>query len=106
MSCRSSESVPLSLTLATCVRQDLPGRVVARCTDDSTARMCGGTAKVEVTDRRSIIGISGGGTQEKQTSRRHCALENVPTGQRESPFDIEWRERLAIDDGVLDVRRV
>src|SRR6185295_19960566 len=56
---------------------DLAGGIVAARADDAAARMRGGAAEIQPTDRRAVVGVSRQRAREKQLVQRHRALENV-----------------------------
>ena len=65
-----------------------------------------GSAHVEVADRRAVLRPARGGAEEEQLLERQLALEDVAFGQPELALEVERRQDLAVQDDVLDVRRV
>src|SRR6185295_19997529 len=88
------------------VALDLAGGIVAARADDAAARMRGGAAEIQPTDRRAVVGVSRQWTREKQLVQRHRALENVAARETELALEIEWRQHLTVDDRAFQVRSV
>src|ERR1700746_3152844 len=61
---------------------------------------------VEVLDRRAILRPPGDGPQEEQLLERKFTLEDVSFAQTPLTLEIERRDDLLLNDGVLQVRRV
>ena len=78
-----------------------PGR-----SHDSAAGMRSRSAHVEALHRRSVLRPTGRRAEEEQLLERQLTLEDVALGKAEGPFDVERRQDLAMEDDVLDVRRV
>ena len=68
--------------------------------------MRGGAAHVEALDRRRVLRPAGRGAQEEELLERELALEDVAFGQSPLALEIERGQDLAMQDDVLDVRRV
>ncbi len=73
---------------------------------DAAAGMCGGTAHIEVVDRRAVVGPPGHGAEEEKLFEGELALKDITLGETEFALEIERGENLAADDNFFDVGSV
>ena len=64
------------------------------------------TAQVEILNRRAEHRPARHRTQKEQLLQRELTLENIALAQSPFPFQIERRDHLAMQNDVLDIRRV
>src|SRR3954470_21927929 len=81
-------------------------RVPAWRSHDAAAGVCRRAAHVEPLHRRLVLRPAGRGAEEEELLQRQLSLEDVAFRQAEVPLDVEGRQDLAVQDDVLDVRRV
>src|SRR5437773_1736942 len=70
------------------VCEDLPSRVVARCSGDPAAGMGSGSAQVQALDRRAISGPSGNRSQDEGLVERHLPVIDVSLRESESALQV------------------
>src|SRR6476469_8396944 len=94
-------SVITSMFLQYPERRISPGRA-----HDAAAGMRGGSAHIEIADRRRVLGPPGRRTQEEQLFEGELSLEDIAFGEAPFSLEIERRHHLPMQNDVLDVRRV
>src|SRR5438477_10576055 len=87
------------------IRQDLPGRVIARCSHHASARMSSRSAQVKPIDWRPVSGPARDRPHEEQLIERHVSVKNVTARQRVLALEVKRRNNLAMNDRIANVRR-
>ena len=79
------------------------GSVVARGPGHVAARMGPGSAEIVVFDWGAVAVPASEGPRGEELLRRHIQVEDVAVGEPDLPDEVQGRDNLPIDDGVLDV---
>src|SRR3546814_6737367 len=68
--------------------------------------MRAGAAQIQTRQRRAVITPARHRPETEQLMQRHRAMKDVAAGQRETSFEFERRQQLAMQDRCAEIWRV
>src|SRR3546814_11945108 len=80
--------------------------IAPRRAADAAARMRAGAAQIQTRQRRAVITPARHRPETEQLMQRHRAMKDVAAGQRETSFEFERRQQLAMQDRCAEIWRV
>src|SRR3546814_3171277 len=80
--------------------------IAPRRAADAAARMRAGAAQIQTRQRRAVITPARHRPETEQLMQRHRAMKDVAAGQRETSFEFERRQQLAMQDRCAEIWRI